>query len=351
MHRSTCFASRKNGFTIIELLVVIATISLLLSLTAPAIQGARERARWLTCTANLRDIGVALHGYESTHGTLPRGGFMALRRANPSNPSQGSYLRSHSPHMYLLPFLDQSSLYDQIDIDTPTDRNMVFPVGSHDPNAEVRATRLPKFLCPSDSSADIARNSYRANLGLTAFTYGKIVGKISDHRLGPFAFADSVPRLRDCTDGLSNTAAFSERLVGDQDPRQYHAGRDVFDVSEVTDPNDIMLSPSPSDACVRACGSLTNSQPRHDSTSGLYWLHGGLMDSWYTHLLTPNHEVPDCGSISGILGFGMVTARSEHPGGVNTLLLDGSARLVSSRISATVWSAVGASRDGESVSW
>jgi len=338
----------RAGFTVSELIVVIAVIGVLISLIGPAVQAAREKARQATCSVNLREIGSALHGYEATYQRLPRGGRMPYIFINPDDPSAGAIARSHSPHLYLTPFLEQSVVYELADLNAGTFPGFTQIYGLPDPNERVWNTRLAVFLCPSDPQTSVARNSYRVNLGGAAFPEPprNYAGKFS----GPFTPVDKVPRLSDCTDGLSNTVAFSERVAGDQNPSAYDPRRDIFDVSDIIDPNRIRFSSNPDDDYVSACRRLTNPFPSHYSTAGLYWTPAGLLDTWYNHLLTPNSRIPDCGSTLNV-GGAVVTARSVHPNGVNVLLMDGSVRFVTDSISAPVWLAVGGAQDGEIVQW
>src|SRR5262249_16067311 len=103
-------AMRRRGFTLIELLVVIAIIAVLIALLLPAVQAAREAPRRSQCTNNLKQIGLALHNYHSTNGAFPPG---ALIRYLLGNPSSTSYNNGDcSAHVRLLPFMEQSALYN-----------------------------------------------------------------------------------------------------------------------------------------------------------------------------------------------------------------------------------------------
>src|SRR5262249_17975899 len=134
---------RRSAFTLIELLVVIAIIAILIGLLVPAVQKIRESAARTKCQNNLRQLVVAIHNYHSSYGTYPRG------RTFPNGSS-------FSAHSFLLPYVEQDTVYRTIDFTVPY---------SHANNAVPRATRTPIFTCPSDPlrsvPTDLAPTSYR----------------------------------------------------------------------------------------------------------------------------------------------------------------------------------------------
>lgn len=336
----------RSGVTVVELLVALGVVSLILSLTVPAIQSLRERSRRMECENRLRQIGVAIHGYESTHRHLPRAGEMPYEENGELIP------RSHAPHLYLAPFLGATAVFDSANLTCATDRGLWYDPPTSDPNYAVRNTRLPLFLCPSDPNSEHGRNSYRANLGLISFPRGNSVRQPSyKSHLGPFMPVSKWPTFQAVTDGLSNTVAFSERSIGDGDLRQYISDTDIFYVGEVIDPNLLVQSSTVDDSYTLACSQLIIPDPQHDSSAGEFWLYGGLTDTWYNHLLSPNSPIPDCGTSAGMFGSGVVAARSRHNAGVNVLLMDGSCRFVNETVSTQVWRAIGTRSGGETESW
>jgi prepilin-type N-terminal cleavage/methylation domain-containing protein len=129
---------RRRGFTLVELLVVIAIIGMLVALLLPAVQASREAARRVACTNNLRQIGVALHGYHNTHKVFPRGGWIGTARPHLSWSSA------------ILPQLEESPLYDSMNRGAPyTDPS----------NLSAGRTVLPLFLCPTSPKTALWKKS------------------------------------------------------------------------------------------------------------------------------------------------------------------------------------------------
>lgn len=215
---------RRSGFTLIELLVVIAIIAILVALLLPAVQQAREAARRTQCKNNLKQIGLALHNYHDSYGTLPPG--VVHKFGNQNVAAMGSY----GWGTFILPQLEQQNLFQTIqtngvDLDSLL-RNTA--------NAEARNyavfTKLPFYRCPSDTGPD--QNSrrewdapYSAYFGgrpvhLSNANYVAVSGTrwstpedwIVD-RIDPFGtfWGDSRVLFRDITDGLSNTFVIGER--------------------------------------------------------------------------------------------------------------------------------------------
>src|SRR3954467_4303713 len=201
---------RRRGFTLIELLVVIAIIGVLIALLLPAVQAEREAARRMQCTNNLKQIGIALHNYHDTDGCFPWCGLTIL------NPTVTSTIQ-WSPHTRFLPHVEQRALYAAL--------NFSF-VGSDPPNATVTATKVASFLCPSDPRQNIpvagwAGTNYRGSQGNSlVYGYGDSDPTNVNAGMPPpngLFFSNMLVKFADITDGLSNTAAFSEHCLGDFD--------------------------------------------------------------------------------------------------------------------------------------
>lgn len=205
----------RRGFTLIELLVVIAIIAILIALLLPAVQQAREAARRSQCKNNLKQIGLALHNYHETHRLFPPG-WIGVQPGVGPNAEYGS---GWGWGTMILPYLDQSNLYNQIN----------FNLDINDPaqTAGVIDVSLPVFRCPSDPSPQTFDLEEEGSPGtvLAKLATGNYIGVFGDEELdscesvpagstckstGLF-YQNSNTRFRDITDGTSQTVVVGER--------------------------------------------------------------------------------------------------------------------------------------------
>lgn len=302
---------RRPGFTLIEVLVVIAVIGLLVALLLPAVQMAREAARRTSCISNLKQIGLAMHNYHSTCGSFPG----------------SSVARQFSPHVALLPHLDQATLYNSINV------CLIRPGPSPMLNKTAQTTQVGIFLCPSE-----ALPSY----GQASTSYAGCVGygfQIQKKRNG--LFTHPCVSMAGLVDGASHTAAFSEWLLAPP-PADHGAGHDRrrynFRLEELIHPNQF-------DRFTSTCLQADPSRNKYGANArGVGWMNPSEGKTLYNHDITMNG--PSC--LNGdYVPEGAWTAGSFHSGTANVLFADGHVRPMKESIETRVWQSASTRAGGE----
>ncbi|WP_074313079.1 DUF1559 domain-containing protein [Singulisphaera sp. GP187] len=314
----------RKAFTLIELLVVIAIIAVLIALLLPAVQAAREAARRAQCTNNLKQIGLAMHLYHDAAGVFPRG--------------SDTHEYTFSPLARIFPHIEGNALFNAMNFDLGLRYSPSTGLGAkvRAENTTVTCVLFNVFLCPSDgaNSAVIEEQwrptNYSANNG-------------SGHPDGASAGGDGVMfhqssvRFADVIDGLSNTAMMSESLVGNQQTStgmvpSEHRRQNIHTGSAV---------PPTVGICQVSTGTSWA------GSRNIAWALGRLDSALYNHYYSPNDKRPDC--FAG-RSYGWKTARSNHSGGVNLGMSDGSVRFVKDSIALTSWMALATRAGGEVIS-
>ncbi len=333
----------RRAFTLIELLVVIAIIAVLIALLLPAVQSAREAARRSQCVNNLKQIGLAVQNYEASQGALAPTGLSP-------NPGTAETDAHFSMKLRLLPFFEQQALYDSCNIymSSYVDAGRMW-------NWTVGHTRVAALSCPSDSNAgwdDQVAASYANNLGRNRYYNGWATDGPS-YWLGTDGGLNKVVTLSSIADGTSNTAIFSEVLkgtgnsigTGSKDGRHMLYRADSLGIRDFADQanNNFLLF----QAC-RNRGTI-----RTWDYKGERWIQGdAARGGGYHHIATPNQK--SC-ALDGNTGpnrnaDSIISASSNHAGGVNVLLLDGSVRFIKDSIDYQSWLALGTRAGGEVIS-
>jgi prepilin-type N-terminal cleavage/methylation domain-containing protein/prepilin-type processing-associated H-X9-DG protein len=336
---------KRTAFTLIELLIVIAIIATLIGLLLPAVQKVRTAAARLQCGNNLHQLGLALHNYHSALDTLPPAFKADVPSAFAGLPP---YFFSWSALAELNPYLEQTSIYNRMDLNQPIYMPPSFDISPANQFAVQQVVKL--FLCPADKMQPVSSGYGLPTMGPT--NYAVCVGSGTTRGGPPLGspwnadgmFEARIPhRLVEVQDGTSNTAMMSESLLGDG-PENF-AGPIPGPVQTVY----AYVPGTPLSDAACAAAQLWNVENRR----GFMWATGEMRCGSYNHYLPPNAMVPDCVTNDLNPGPGQYTAnafrtaRSNHPGGVNVLLGDGSVRLVGNTITLDVWRALGTRAGGE----
>lgn len=388
----------RSGFTLIELLVVIAIIGVLAGLLLPAIQQAREAARRMQCTSQLRQMGLACFNYEASYKVFPAGRFLPDRvEANGTMlASYSSYTLPatamttqtfttgiRSVHIAILPFMDQSAMFNLIDFSkgiSPHIKNTAGVIINPNFNAFTKAVGL--FRCPSEvvTKLKTGENNYRYNFGgSTPYGGGRDAANNNIHDAiygtdpanictgnGAFTIGDGLSTGAH-SDGLSNTVFFSERIMGTGNDMAV-AKPTLADARSRPGsglPTDGMVDP---DALKLACEASQQSafatpNSFNSSMFGRYEksvTFGEFIDGWptacymgtlYNHVSPPNWKAMDCSnrtSTVDVPGEHMIVApRSYHTGGVNVSFGDGATRFIGNNIDLATWRAIGTRNGNE----
>jgi prepilin-type processing-associated H-X9-DG protein len=310
---------------LIELAVVLGIIALLMALLIPAIQSAREASRRADCLSRMAQVGRALHNFEETYHYFPP--LHSGREPGVSFPAWGS---EYSPFAQLLPYLDQAPVFNQLNFGDG--RTFGIP-NDFGPLGQVRISVL---LCPSDGP-ELGCN-YRCCTGQGAYDWDHF-GDQPDSGSGAFSRLKLI-RPGDFTDGLSNTIGVSEKIKSPGVAAGWFP-RGQFWYSGIAD---LLGSYPPSETVVDTCGSLSGSPSQFGWHAGGTWILGIYDYTAYNHTVGPNSPIVDCSVHDGGIqppsweaDGGVFAARSYHPGGVNCLLMDGSARFVSDSVALEIW--------------
>jgi prepilin-type N-terminal cleavage/methylation domain-containing protein/prepilin-type processing-associated H-X9-DG protein len=329
----------RRGFTLIELLVVIAIIAVLIALLLPAVQAAREAARRMQCTNNLKQLGLGLHNYEGLAGALPPSCVLS------GSGTKVSTWLGWSVHGRLLPLLEQGPMFNAINFNYS---------GESAINLTVSTQQVALFICPSeaDPSPIPGESGVVGTYGFLMgdwFVWGGLPGPVNRSAFAPNASR----RLADFRDGLSQT------LVASEGKAKQPLLRDCGGLAKINQPETV----PPPDADPQAVAPEYDGGACQFNYGHSEWSDGEVHQTGLTTAWTPNRRTPGYAANpqrdldlvgqrekKGGPTYAAITARSYHPGGVNALMADGSVRFVKEGISGPTWRALGTIAGGEVVS-
>lgn len=322
-------SKQRTGFTLVELLVVIAIIGILVALLLPAVQAAREAARRVSCTNNMKQLGLAMHNYENATGAFPFGAFGTdlLHTRNPG--ITGLTL--------LLPFLEEGTVSDVFDITTLFDDD------------DATSIQVAVYQCPSDDAAGRYAYHPRGNFGERQdFARSNLALCFGSDKMARTMGGATSDRFADpYTDGVFQIGGGT--LPG---PKKF---KDFVDGSSHTIAASEVIS-----------GKLENLNTRTKSDSRGVWAWNMMGSACYTHLNTPNSSngdamwrsgndvscvaksPPPCDTSAGTRHDTFhAAARSLHPGGVNVVYADGHVDFIEDEIDLAAWQALATIAMGE----
>ncbi|MBX6315073.1 MAG: DUF1559 domain-containing protein [Isosphaeraceae bacterium] len=343
----------RRGFTLIELLVVIAIIGVLIALLLPAVQSAREAARRAQCVNNLKQIGIAMHNYHDALGSLPPG-----RKAC----CWGTWV------VFIMPFMESSPLFNawnfggmNIPQGGPLDGYMRYAGAA---NVTVSSARVATFMCPSDQpNAPITANIGGRQFPIVSMNYVVNFGNTSELQEPAYPPGSATPISRHggapftsmgCPNIDSGTADFSTR----QNPSTVPLSAFTDGTSGTVLASEVIIGQGKN-------AGISNAP--YDLRGFAHWGYGAC----FVTLNPPNTSIPDVMQDKNYCIYPYPgnppctwsdapqapggnphakAARSRHPGGVNTLMGDGSVRFIKNSINVAIWRGLGSTHGGEVVS-
>lgn len=342
----TFFGKRKSGFTLVELLVVIAIIGILIGLLLPAVQAAREAARRMKCSSNMKQFGLALHNYHDAYNSFPA-----------SCSTMGGYNR-YSALIMLLPFMEQNARWDLI-VQEPHDVGMPWKFNSDKTDWEFDSEgdrvdfegfcgTIPALLCPSDGNSTspgfrhIARNNIvicrgdgMYNSEFPPETQGNVTSRSVFNPYQAWKGTDAI------VDGLSNTIAASETCSVPEGMFDSTTNKDIkTGISRLVSSDRDTYWMNLQENCLNRQNGKEFTGDSLDENRGALFTFGSVIATGF-HTVFPPNSISCAGSGNAgtykdvpysTVFWGVLSAGSNHPGGVNAVYFDGSVRFITESI-------------------
>lgn len=337
--------SARDGFTLVELLVVIAIIAILVGLLLPSVQAAREAARRMSCSNNLKQVALATHNYESAFKVIP-----AMTGSS-----------DFSVQARILPYIEQAGLSELIDFEKPLLTGPPWLARFNPEQREAVETLVPTYLCPSDPGEKYFGTTFSDGAeGFSAglnymFSYGSGTGTNYDDRYKTdgMVWTNSWAGFKHCLDGTSQTVLLAETVLGDQingsEPSPTGPHRRIANWGGSRgNPNGpgfmhggvLIENPNLDDVFPSQITSYRGNR-------GQSWIRGVPYATVINGYMTPNYRIPDI----GLHGRGFYAARSHHTGGAHHAMLDGSVQFISDSIDRDLYHALFTRNGKESIEW
>lgn len=316
----------RRGFTLVELLVVIAIIGVLVGLLLPAVQAAREAARRMSCTNNLKQIGLAMHNYHDTHSRFPLGSFN-LREAWPANGTNWRAL--------ILPFIEQSTVHDQLSFNQTSHFMAGGAAGSNalQGNEVLRELLIPIYRCPSTTieAFEVAPGSNNQERTLNV-SYVGIQGAAR-----PIPGINPDRGTRDCGHGWSCDNGI---LFANHNTNMAGVSDGLSNTMIVSDQSGLTMGLNRTSNYYGGWYGSRHPRSIQDSSCGDLWQTGTTCVRF-----APNAQIIQTGATDGMYRNNTIIS-SEHPGGVTVALADGSVHFVSETIDFMILKGLACRYDG-----
>jgi prepilin-type N-terminal cleavage/methylation domain-containing protein/prepilin-type processing-associated H-X9-DG protein len=347
-------AGPRPGFTLIELLVVIAIIAVLIGLLVPAVQKVREAANRMSCTNNLKQLGIAMHSYHDANQKFP---------ANQQQVGVNVW-ESLSATYWILPYIEQDALFKTVTIPANAPVQGASSAGSGNGTNWSAAyngamnTAIKTMVCPSATAGPRRGANNRgwdgpgSNYG---WSYGSRIYANWDGTSNGIISQSKQNRMADITDGTSNTILAGEFLSGSNASATGGPGKFPFDIFYAGDGpfNSVVNKDFATSAELDAIGSAAKNSPQGIlSANGTLPLWYAASQSAFNTAAPPNWKWPSAGGNccpggSHDWGNGIIPPRSLHSGGVNVVLGDGSVKFIRDSIDILTFQRLGSRSDGQ----